>query len=622
MGYTLRLLLVEDSPDDAELLFRELRRGGYDLTVERVETGPDLIAALDRGVWDIVIADYSLPHFSALEALALVRQRGADLPFIVASGTIGEDTAVGAMKAGAHDFIVKGNLARLVPAIARELHEARERHARRSAELALRDRERRFRSLIEHASDIIALLAPDGTVHYTSPSIERVLGYAPRELAGQSILDYVHPEEVARVQELLRRAGAAPGPPVELEFRFRHRDSTWRVLDAVVNNQLDDPGVQAIVANARDITERTRTEERMQRQLARLAALRTIDMTITASLDLRVTFRVFLDQVTAHLHVDAAAVLLFDPHTQFLEYAASRGFRKETDTRAPVRLGEGCAGRVALERRTLRIPNLAHADDSLRPPILLAEEVVAYYGVPLIAKGHLKGVLEICHRAAIDPDPEWVDFLETLAGQAAIAIDNAMLFDELQHSNMELALAYDTTLEGWSRALDLRDRETEGHTQRVTEVTVRLARAMNISSHDLVHIRRGALLHDIGKMGIPDGILLKPGPLSEEEWAIMRRHPVYAYELLAPIPFLRPALDIPYCHHEKWDGTGYPRGLRAEQIPLAARIFAVVDVWDALHSDRPYRATWGEEQVRSHIRGLASSHFDPHVVEMFLQLAL
>jgi HD-GYP domain-containing protein (c-di-GMP phosphodiesterase class II) len=283
-------------------------------------------------------------------------------------------------------------------------------------------------------------------------------------------------------------------------------------------------------------------------------------------------------------------------------------------------LGEGYAGKAALQRHIFRLEDFTETGDLLRAPLIVGEDFVTYFAVPLLAKGQIKGVLEIFHRSKMKPDGEWLDFLETLAGQAAIAIDNATLFDELQQSNLELALAYDITLEGWSRALDLRDKETEGHTQRVTEMTARLARYMGVSDSEMAHIRRGALLHDIGKLGIPDSVLLKPGPLTDEEWEVMRLHPVYAYRWLSSIEYLRPALDIPYCHHEKWDGTGYPRGLKGEQIPRAARIFAIVDVWDALRSDRPYRPAWSEEKVREHLRGLSGTHFDPEVVAAFLSL--
>jgi HD-GYP domain-containing protein (c-di-GMP phosphodiesterase class II) len=218
----------------------------------------------------------------------------------------------------------------------------------------------------------------------------------------------------------------------------------------------------------------------------------------------------------------------------------------------------------------------------------------------------------------LNPDIEWINYLETLGGQAAIAIDNAQLFEGMQKSNLELIAAYDATIAGWSHAMDLRDKETEGHSQRVTELTLQLADIMGFSEQEKVHIRRGALLHDIGKLGVPDHILLKAGKLTEDEWASMRRHPTSAFEMLSPISYLRLALDIPYCHHEKWDGTGYPRGLKGEQIPLAARIFAVADVWDALTSDRPYRPAWTEEKTLEYIREQSGQHFDPNVVAVFL----
>jgi putative nucleotidyltransferase with HDIG domain len=190
---------------------------------------------------------------------------------------------------------------------------------------------------------------------------------------------------------------------------------------------------------------------------------------------------------------------------------------------------------------------------------------------------------------------------------------------QIQRLNAELLIAYDETLEGWARALDLRDNNTEDHSVRVMDLTIDLANALGASESDLVHIRRGALLHDIGKMGIPDAILHKPGPLTEDEWRVMRMHPVFAYDLLSGIPFLRPAMDIPYYHHEKWDGSGYPLGLSGKHIPLAARIFSIVDVWDALSSDRPYRKRWTKHRILEYIRKEAGTRFDPELVRLFLE---
>lgn len=368
------------------------------------------------------------------------------------------------------------------------------------------------------------------------------------------------------------------------------------------------------------LAERVVAEKQIQRHLEQLQTLRTIDMAITSNLDLQLTLNVILTQTCMQLKIDAADVLLLEEHSGELAYAAGVGFRKGNIVRSHIKLGEGYAGRAALQQRTLNIEKITNTGILGRAELLAGEGFVAYYAVPLVVKGHVKGVLEVFHRAPLVHDADWLNFLETLAGQAAIAADNATLFKDLQQSNQELAAAYDKTLEGWSRALDLRDKETEGHSRRVTEMAVRLAKQMGVRGEELVHIQRGALLHDIGKVGIPDGILLKPGPLTDEEWEIMRMHPVYAYDLLLPISFLGPALDIPYYHHEKWDGTGYPQGLRGEQIPLAARIFALADVWDALRSNRPYRSARPREMVYAYIKEQAGKHFDPGVVEAFLRM--
>jgi response regulator RpfG family c-di-GMP phosphodiesterase/putative methionine-R-sulfoxide reductase with GAF domain len=365
---------------------------------------------------------------------------------------------------------------------------------------------------------------------------------------------------------------------------------------------------------------RTTLHEQTQGRLQRIAALQRIDLTIATSFDLNVTFNVLLNEVISLLGVDAADVLVLNPLMHTLDWAAGRGFRTGSYKNLHLRLGLGYAGKVALERHPISIPDLSQTNDEDAVPQMAEEKFTSYFGVPLIVKGQIKGVLEVFNRKIKKPDEEWLNFLSTLGGQAAIAVDNHSLFENLQRSNVQLTLAYDATIEGWSRALDLRDEETEGHTQRVTNMTLRLCEAIGISESERVQIRRGALLHDIGKMGIPDSILLKPGPLTAEEWVIMEKHPVYAYEFLSPVNFLRPALDIPYCHHEKWDGTGYPRGIKGEQIPTAARVFALADVWDALSSDRHYRLAWDEKDIIQHIQSEVGHHFDPQVVDLFLDL--
>ncbi|HSO13479.1 MAG TPA: HD domain-containing phosphohydrolase, partial [Anaerolineales bacterium] len=321
-----------------------------------------------------------------------------------------------------------------------------------------------------------------------------------------------------------------------------------------------------------------------------------------------------------HLKIDAVDILLYHPELQSLTYLCSAGFRSPSPTRPLMRVGEGLAGQVVMKGRIEHIPDLQKAIEIARDPLLIREGFVSYIGVPLIVKGQIKGLFEIFHRSPFSPNDEWMQFMQTLSGQAAIAIENSQLFDNLQHSNQEIRQAYDTTLEGWARALELRDSETEGHTRRVTKLTMQLARYMNTNDDDMVNIYRGVLLHDIGKMGVPDQILRKTSSFTDLEWAEMRKHPQHAFDLLSPIPYLRPALDIPYCHHEHWDGSGYPRGLKGEQIPLAARIFSVVDIWDALLSDRPYRDAWSEDEAIAHLKDISGKILDPKVVEAFLKM--
>lgn len=368
-----------------------------------------------------------------------------------------------------------------------------------------------------------------------------------------------------------------------------------------------------------DVTDRKQAEEQIQRHLDHLTSLHAIDEAITTRLDLAVTMEILLEQILEQLYVNAAIVLVYNPLSQDLETAANKGLEQFFSKKISLKSEHNIITAAFHERR--RIVNLdAIGDPALRECGLGEEGFSAYISMPLIAHGNILGVLLVLHRQPILVEPGWYEFLDKISGQAATAIDNALLFKNLQQSNATLRDAYDKTLEGWARALELRDQETEGHSQRLLDMTERLARAFNISEAEMPAIRQGALLHDIGKMAIPDQILLKPGPLTEEEWQVMKMHPVYSRVMLKKVDFLIPAIDIPYSHHERWDGTGYPQGLIGEQIPLAARIFAVVDVWDALRFNRPYRKGWPDEEVLKYIQEQSGRHFDPQIVNVFFSL--
>lgn len=478
-----------------------------------------------------------------------------------------------------------------------------------------------LQAILRAFPSLLFIVDYDGTIRDYRAGEPSMLYAPPDAFLNRKVHDVLPEEAAGRIAGLIE-AVKRTGQPASIEYSLppwdkagtgSGRDVRW------FEARLAPFASDQLIAAVQEITARKESEARIKNQLERLAALRSIDMAITSSLDLNLTLSMLLAQVVNLLRVDAAAILLLEAHSQMLEFVAGIGFHTPALQHTRLRVGDGYAGLAARERRLIRVPNIQdRRTDFLRSPAFGQENFVCYFGVPLLSKGQVRGVLEIFHRAPLNPDSEWLDFMQTLAGQAAIAIDSAMMFKDLQRSNVELTMAYDATIEGWSRALDLRDHDTEGHTQRVTEFTVRLARLAGIAEADLVHVRRGAILHDIGKIAIPDHILHKPGPLTEEEWAIMHQHPRYAYEMLAPVAFIRPALDIPRSHHEKWDGSGYPNGLKEERIPLAARLFAVVDVYDALTSDRPYRQAWPHDRVLEHLRAETGRHFDPRVAALFI----
>ena len=652
MNTRLRILLVEDSEDDAQLLLREIKRAAYNVEFERVETANAMQAALARQSWDVIICDYSLPQFGAQQALAVLKESGYDLPFIIVSGTIGEESAVSALKAGAHDFIVKGSLARLIPAIQREMKDAGVRHERRQREREL-EAIAMVSATMRSANTLDEILPRllDQTLELIGTESGSIWLYDPANDGVNLVIQRSREEKTFTVDNpgedipgLVVKTGEAI---ISREFHSDQRipedirehlskniggvcvplNSNENVIGALCINvplpreiTADELRIlNALAEIGGNTIQRMRLHEQTVRQLERLDALRAIDLAISSAGDLKVTLNIVLSQVISQLEVDTASILLANPGSGRLEFVAGQGFYSGNIEASNTRIGEGYAGRAVLERHTVRVRNLKDEYEKFMRRELLADEgFISYFGVPLIGKGQVRGVLELFHRSELNPNQEWLSFLETLGGQTAIAIENAILFQDLQRSNFDLAMAYDATIEGWSHALDLRDKDTEGHTLRVTEMALKLARALGVEEDQLIHIRRGGLLHDIGKMAVPDNILLKPEPLTDEEWQIMRQHPQLAYDWLVGISFLKYALEIPYYHHEKWNGTGYPHGLKGELIPLSARIFAVADVWDALTNDRPYRKAWPHSRAFEYMRGKSGIYFDPEIIDVFL----
>jgi PAS domain S-box-containing protein len=502
------------------------------------------------------------------------------------------------------------------------------------AELALRDSEERFRMLFATSPDALFLIDPNDPdvlwpILDCNDSACRMNGYSREEMIGQSIgLLNITPatfEEYAPGMEELRREKV-----VHREAFHRHKDG--HVFPIEYSTTLFSYGGRELVLGIdRDITERRKAEEQIRSSTDELSALYELSRALADSNDLDKILELVSRRTVESVHATFARIALVE-RDEFVIWSAYPIRFLDRDLLVGNRLPIASmpyAQRVLEQDKPVLLSALnAEVSKDERAALLLdfAQNVAL---IPLrvhefaSSTSRILGLLMVGETRKEEREPftaEKMRLARSIGDQAAIAIDKVRLFRDVQRSNIDLRLAYDATIIGWSAALDLRDKETEGHTQRVTEITLRLAKRMGFSEQELVHVRRGALLHDIGKMGVPDSVLLKPDQLTEEEWAIMRMHPVYAYHMLEPIAYLTPALDIPHCHHEKWDGTGYPQRLKAEDIPLSARIFAVVDVYDALTSDRPYRTAWPREKSLSHIREQSGTHFDPHVVEVFLQM--
>ncbi len=499
------------------------------------------------------------------------------------------------------------------------------------AEYALMSSQKKLRDVVDQLYEGLMLISETGQVLEWNPAMEYLTGILHQEAVGKQISElhlnfFNHLPDAGKYHEMLenlfkdgdlsQNSWIFNKPS---EFHLQGSDGREKILMQTVFPVITENEFR-IGATLVDVTEQKLFEARIQNELAKIDALRKIDSSIASHKPIDETVEVIFEQVRKMQDVDGICLMLIDEQTNTLQRAYSTGIEKLIE-KCPIYHIEQNS---SLEIIRSKDPVWYHVSNKPEKHSLCrcAQDCgfETFVAVPLQAEEKPIGLLEVFFREKFTPGKDWLDYFVTLAGQTAIALDSQRLYTGLQSTNQALIKSYESTIAGWSKALELKDKETKGHSDRVMHLACDLARKMGFTDEQMRHFRYGVFLHDIGKMGIPDSILLKPGPLSEEEWAVMRQHPVHAYQLLHGIEYLELSLEIPYGHHERWDGSGYPQGLKGEAIPLGARIFMVVDVWDALTSDRPYRKALSDKESLQYLVENAGKLFDPEVVKKFVEL--
>ncbi len=477
---------------------------------------------------------------------------------------------------------------------------------RKQSESAILESESKFKTLAQTAAAGI-FIHRDSQFLYVNPMWCEITGFSESELLQKSLWEMFNHENEDLVRKKYAELVHAESGMVRFESAIDTRAGEKIWLDITAGN-IDYQGEKATIGTAIDITHRKHREHDLEVVAQLSDALRT---NLTRE-QVRTTV---LEQLMDLLTIDGAMISTVEKREDLPNFLRTTGCWAPADNQK-LKVNEGLSGFIVGSGKAYT--NFCASKDPYFAFPELLTNLVTLAGVPLVTKGETFGSIVIGSSRKLVEDE--LRLLKTIGDLASSAIHRSDLYEQTSAQASELKQAYNATLEGWAHALELRDKETQGHSLRITNMTLELARRMGFENENLEHVRRGALLHDIGKMGVPDTILLKPGSLTEDEWAIMQKHPIYAHEMLSELPYFKEALDIPYCHHEWWDGSGYPRGLKGTDIPLPARIFAIVDAWDALVSDRPYRKAWVKQNALKHIIDQAGTHFDESVVNVFVEM--
>jgi PAS domain S-box-containing protein len=474
---------------------------------------------------------------------------------------------------------------------------------------------------VEQSPASIYITDPDGRIEYVNPKFSEISGYLPCEIIGQNMTMFEpsQPNQVLRddVWRGLIEGDVWRGTVCS---KKKSGEDYWELVS--ISSVFNSKGqLTNYVAIKEDLTsqifadvELAALSDKALKRLRYLQAAHDVEFKLRQTTSMSGLLPVIVSELSQALDMEGACLWKGNVTSGRFTPAADLAPKKVTETTSPIVHREYRISRAAQTNRPL------YAKGTECKLLGLPSDIQGYGVLPLSSHGENLWAIEYFISERILPDNEWLNCLETIGAVCSLALYNMQLFEELRDAHTEMIDAYDKTLEGWSIALDLRDRDTEGHSKRVTSSAVKIARRLGFSEDLITQVRRGALLHDIGKLGVPDRILGKPGKLTAEEWEIMKLHPVYAFEWLSRIHFLRSALDIPTHHHEHWDGSGYPKGLKGEDIPVAARLFSVIDVWDALTHKRPYRDAAPKGEARQYLIDESGRLFDPPLVKMFVEM--
>jgi PAS domain S-box-containing protein len=707
---SLRVLMVEDSEDDMLLIIRELKKGGYNPVYERVETAEAMHKALQDKPLDVILCDYKLPKFNAPSAIAVLKETNIDIPLIIVSGAIGEETAAECMRLGAYDYIMKNNLSRLCPAITRELKEAEVRAQRKRAEKTLKESENKYRLLADNVSDVIFVLDMNLNYTYISPSVKILRGYEPEEVLKLSYTETLTPSSLelamktlADIMELekIKHGEITESRTLQLEMRRKDGTTVWtEVKFSFIRDEKQVP--VGILGLTRDITERKLVEEELKESenRYRLSFENVTDVIYIIDTNLNIiSMSPSVERILGYKPED----FIGHPVSDLGNILAPESFNQAVADVVPVlkgktipvkvyefiakngtiKYGEVSGSPIMREGRVIGIISVARditerelADEALRALTSRQDAILAavpeiiievnnnmvytwansggfeFFGDDVIGKEAafyfegeqetydtvsplFKGVENIIYLESWQrrKDGEkrllawWCRALKDKSGQVTGALSSARDItdrkraeEELRQSFEKLRKALGATVNAISLTVEMKDPYTSGHQQRVSDLARAIATEMGLSADRQDFILTASSIHDIGKIALPAEILSKPTKLTELEFSLIKTHAQIGYDILKDIEFPWPVADVVLQHHERMNGSGYPNGLKGENILLEARILAIADVVEAIASHRPYRPALGIDLALEDISGNKDILYDADAVDACLRL--